>query len=112
LAVRLLPLCALPAGRLVGAVEGVDLVKPSGRTPAIAITAIGGTGVLDLDGIRRQLIEEARGQGGLPETVNAPVLRQADTGTLARACNADIGEAPFLLEPGAAEFVHGALGGE
>jgi hypothetical protein len=56
-----------------------------------------------------QFVDEARGQRRLPQIVHAAVLRKRDDGAALGAGDADIGEAAFLLEPGAALLVERAL---
>src|SRR6185312_345994 len=100
---------ALPAGGLVDAVERIGHREARAGAAAIGVTAIGRAGVLDLDRLGRQLVEEARRDRRLPEAVDTPVLRHADAGALPGAGDADIGEAAFFLGAGAAQLVHGAL---
>ncbi len=56
-----------------------------------------------------QLVEEARGDGRLPEAVDAAVGDEPDVQVLLGAGQADIGEAALFLEAGAAAFVERAL---
>ena len=65
----------------------------------------------DLDMRLRQLVEEARGDGRLPQPVGAPVRGEETRGACAPG-QPDIGEPPLLLEAGAAAFVQRALAGE
>ncbi|OWK23707.1 hypothetical protein AJ87_32630 [Rhizobium yanglingense] len=57
----------------------------------------------------RQFVEEARGDGRLPEAVDAAVGDEPDVAAALGAGDADIGEAALLLKPGAAAFVERAL---
>src|SRR3546814_8389306 len=52
----------------------------------------------DLHRLRRQLVDEARGDGALPEIVDTPVGGEGDADPFAGPRQADIGEAPPPLE--------------
>src|SRR5690348_3886158 len=60
----------------------------------------------------RQFIDEARRHSRLPEAMQAPVRGEINLRVAARARDADVSEAAFLLEPGAAALVERALIGE
>ena len=66
-------------------------------------------GFLHLDMRLRQFVEEARRDGRVPQAVDAAVGGEIDLGALARAREADMGEAALFLQPGAAALVERAL---
>src|SRR5687768_8327681 len=84
---------AFPARRLVQRLERVVGVVAGAAAAAIAVAAVSGAGILDLHHFRRQFVDEARGDRRLPEAAVPPILREADAQALARAGQADIGEA-------------------
>src|SRR5260221_753969 len=100
------------AAWVVGAGEvGIGEVRP-GAAPDAAEASVPmrlqpGLGV-DLDVVRRQLADEARGDGALPGAVDAAVGGEGDGGAVARAGDADIGEPALLLQPGETGVVHPA----
>src|SRR5688572_22111813 len=109
LAARLVGLRALPARRAVARAERGNLVEArraitAGSAPTAAALALG-----DLDVLRRQLVEEARGNGGGPGAVNAAVGGEVEFGAAARARQPDMGEAALFFQPGAALVVQRAL---
>src|SRR3546814_11077040 len=59
-----------------------------------------------------QLVDEARGNGGGPGAMHAPVGGERDDDPLARAREANVGEAALLLQTAPAGLVEGALVGE
>src|SRR3546814_11629088 len=59
-----------------------------------------------------QLVDEARGDGGGPGAVHAPVGGEGDDDALARAGEADISEPALLLQAAPPGLVEGALVGE
>ena len=62
-----------------------------------AAAVVAGVGTR-LDVGQRQFVDEARGQLAGPAAINLPVRREADPRLLAGAGDANIGEAPLLLE--------------
>ncbi len=109
---RLLALGALPAGGFIDAFEGVAVIEPGRGAAAIGVAAVGGPGVGDFDDLGGEFVEKARGDGGLPEAVDAAVLGKGNAAALSGAGDADIGQAPFFLEAGEAGFIEGALVGK
>src|SRR4051812_36162269 len=95
---------ALPARRAVAGTEGFDVVEARGAVAAAA-PAGAALGFRDLDVLRRQLVEEARGNGGGPGAVDAAVGGKEDFGAAARPREADMGEAALFFQPRAALFV-------
>src|SRR3546814_7755170 len=65
-----------------------------------------------LDVLLGQLVDEARGDGGGPGAVHAPVGGEGDDDALARAGEADISEPALLLQAAPPGLVEGALVGE
>ena len=59
-----------------------------------------------------EFVDETRGQARLPEAVDAPVGGKIELQPLAGAGQADMGEPAFLLQPGTAALVEGALVGK
>src|SRR5690606_7643341 len=90
--------------------SGLTLAEAAAVTSAVA--AIGRAGLGDLDMGLRQLLDEARGNGRLPQAVDAAVGGEPDVQVLARARQPDIGEAALLLQPRAAALVERALVGK
>ena len=104
---------ALPAGCRIGVLERLLLVE-AGLAVRIAPVAavIGALAFRDFNMVQRQFFEEARGDGRLPQAVNASVRHEPDMGTALGAGEADIGEAAFFLQPRSATFVQRALVGK
>ena len=107
--VGLVGLGAFPAGGGIGIGEGFGLVEARLAVAAAAVTAVALLDFGDLDMGFRQFVEEARGDGRLPEAVDAAVGDEPDVAAALGAGDADIGEAAFFLEAGAAAFVQRAL---
>src|SRR3546814_14189003 len=68
--------------------------------------------LLHLDVLLGQLVDEARGDGGGPGAVHAPVGGEGDDDALARAGEADISEPALLSQAAPPGPVAGALVGE
>src|SRR5204863_9982357 len=100
---------ALPARRGVAGAEGFDIVEAGRAIAAAAAPARTALGFRDLDIMRRQFVEEARRDRGRPGAMDAPVGCEIELCPAAGAGQADMGEAPLFLQPGAALFVEGAL---
>lgn len=104
---------AFPAGGGVIVGEGIGLVETGlAVTAASAITAIIAVGSRDIHMGGRQFVEETRGQGGLPQPVNAPVRDEPDMAELLGAGDADISQTTFFLQTGATAFVQRPLVGK
>ena len=84
-------------------------LEAAGAIAAEAIAAIAVGHRRHLDEGFRQFVDEARGQGGLPQIVDAAVLGEGNGGAALGAGDADIGEAALFLEAGAAFLVERAL---
>src|SRR4029079_7651922 len=98
---------ALPTRRGVARAEGIHLVEAGGAVARHAEAA--GRGFLYLDMGLWQLVEEARRTGRRPQAVDATVGGEIDLRKLARARQADMGQATLFLEAGTAAFVERAL---
>src|SRR5262249_24994743 len=96
---------ALPAGRGVAGAEGVHFIEARGAIARHAKTAGAARRFFDLDMRLRQFIEETRRHGRRPHAMDAAVRGEGDFGELARAGEADMGEATLFLEAGAAAFI-------
>src|SRR5690606_40273227 len=59
----------------------------------------------DLDMLLRQFVEESRGDGRLPQAMNAAVRNEPDVQVFLRAGQAHIGQSTLLLQAGPAPFV-------
>ena len=76
--VGLVGLGALPAGGGIGVGERFLLVEAGLAVAAAVVAAIGLFGLDDFDMGGRQFVEEARGEGRLPEAVDAAVGDEPD----------------------------------
>jgi len=87
-----------PAGRVVAGAEGRGLVPAARRRlhagPATEIAGLGDRLHMGLG----QLVDEAAGQLAGPSAIDEAVGGEADPRRLPRPGQADIGEAPFLLQ--------------
>ena len=112
----------LPAGRLVIALKGFGPVKarraiwPAGTAGLAAaiptVIAVACVDFGDFDMGLRQFIEKARGDGRLPQPVDATVGDKPDVATFFRPRQTDIGEPPLFLEAGASALIQRALMGK
>src|SRR5262249_43920603 len=99
---------ALPPGRFVVRTKRFHGVEArSDTTPAEATLRLG-----HLDVRLGQVVEKPRGPGGLPQAVHAPVRGEENLHPPSRPRDADVSEAAFLLEAGAALIVERALVGK
>src|SRR4029450_2577176 len=100
---------ALPPWRGVARAEGVPLVEARRPVPRHAEATRAARGFFHLYVGLRQFIKEARGHGRGPHAPDAPIGGEVDLRKLARAGQANMGEAALFLKAGAAALVERAL---